>query len=140
VDEEALKKGGVLWMNRFTTTHHPRSKFVKTYEAKHPKATECLAKDRDELLAFYDFPAQHWAHVRTTNPIESTFATVRLRTKRTKGSGTRDACLAMVFKLAQVAQKGWRGLRGSELIPEVIRGVPFKDGIRPVPEVVQDVA
>jgi putative transposase len=77
--------------------------FVRTYEAEYPKATACLVKDKDELLVFYDFPAEHWKHLRTTNPIESTFATVRLRTKRTKGAGSRIACLTMVFKLAQSA-------------------------------------
>ncbi len=86
--------------------------FVKTFEAKYPKATECLAKDREVLLTFYDFPAEHWVHLRTTNPIESTFATVRLRTVQTKGSGSRTACLTMVFKLAQCAEKHWRRLNG----------------------------
>ena len=87
--------------------------FANTYRAKHPKAVECLEKDRDELLAFYDFPAEHWSHIRTTNPIESMFATVRLRTAKTKGCGTRQATLMMVFKLAQSAAKGWRKLNGS---------------------------
>jgi putative transposase len=104
---------------------------VATYEAKYPKATECLAKDRDVLLAFYDFPAEHWIHLRTTNPIESTFATVRLRHRRTKGSGSRTACLTMVFKLMQSAAKRWRLLNGSQLLPEVIAGVQFIDGIKP---------
>jgi transposase-like protein len=104
--------------------------FVKTYEAKFPKAVACLVKDKDELLAFYDFPAEHWKHLRTTNPIESTFATVRLRTKRTKGSGSRIACLAMVFKLAQAAERKWRKLDGYELLGDVIRGVKFKDGTK----------
>jgi transposase-like protein len=104
--------------------------FVKTYEAKYPKAVDCLVKDKDELLAFYDFPAEHWTHLRTTNPIESTFATVRLRTKRTKGSGSRIACLAMVFKLAQAAERKWRKLNGYELLGDVIRGVQFKDGTK----------
>ncbi len=104
--------------------------FVEKYEAKYPKAAQCLRKDRDELLAFYDFPAQHWQHIRTTNPIESTFATVRLRHRRTKGSGTRAACLAMVFKLAQTAEKKWRRLNGAILLRDVIDGVQFKDGIR----------
>jgi putative transposase len=104
--------------------------FVATYEAKYPKAVECLTKDRDVLLTFYDFPAEHWIHLRTTNPIESTFATVRLRTKRTKGSGTRTACLTMVFKLMQSAQKRWRTLNGSERIPDVIQGIPFINGIK----------
>ena len=105
-------------------------RFVATFEAKYPKASECLAKDRRELLAFYDFPAEHWMHIRTTNPIESTFATVRLRTHRTKGSGSRTACLTMVFKLTQCAQQSWRKLNGSVLLPEVIRGVQFVDGQR----------
>jgi putative transposase len=96
--------------------------FLRTYEAKYPKATECLAKDRHELLAFYDFPAEHWLHLRTTNVIESVFATVRLRTEKTKGSGTRAACLTMVFKLMQSASRRWRALNGSGLLAEVIKG------------------
>ncbi len=104
--------------------------FVANYEAKYPKAVACLKKDRDELLAFYDFPAEHWQHLRTTNPIESMFATVRLRHRRTKGSGSRVACLAMVFKLAEAAAKKWRRLNGAELVRDVIDGVQFKDGIR----------
>ena len=104
--------------------------FLETYGAKYPKACECLAKDREELLAFYDFPAEHWMHLRTTNPIESTFATIRLRTKKTKGHGSRKAALAMVFKLAESASRRWRALNGSELIPNVIEGVLFIDGVR----------
>jgi len=104
--------------------------FVSTFEAKYPKAVTCLVKDRDVLLTFYDFPAEHWVHLRTTNPIESTFATVRLRHRRTKGSGSRTACLTMVFKLAQAAEKRWRRLNGSALLPDVIRGVRFEDGIK----------
>ena len=104
--------------------------FLGKYEAKYPKAAHCLEKDRDELLAFYDFPAEHWQHLRTTNPIESTFATVRLRHRRTKGSGSRVACLAMVFKLAEAAEKKWRRLNGAELVRDVVDGVQFKDGIR----------
>lgn len=104
--------------------------FLSKFEAKYPKATACLAKDRDELLAFYDLPAEHWRHLRTTNPIESTFATVRLRTTRTKGSGSRIACLTMVFKLAQAAERKWRKLNGHALLGDVIRGVQFKDGIK----------
>src|SRR3954453_16072854 len=107
--------------------------FVKTYEAKYPKATECLAKDREVLLSFYDFPAEHWVHIRTTNPIESVFATVRLRHDKTKGSGTRTACLTMVFKLMESASKGWRSLNGSPLLAEVVRGTTFTDGIREKP-------
>jgi putative transposase len=104
--------------------------FVATYQAKYPKAVECLVKDRDELLAFYDFPAEHWQHLRTSNPIESTFATVRLRTSKTKGAGSRAACLAMAFKLVESAQKGWRKLNGSKWLPEVIAGVMFKNGVK----------
>jgi len=104
--------------------------FVSTFEAKYPSAAECLTKDREVLLTFYDFPAEHWRHIRTTNPIESTFATVRLRTKKTKGSGSRLACLVMVFKLAMAAQKKWRTLNGYKLIADVIDGVAFVDGIK----------
>jgi len=104
--------------------------FVETYQAKYPKAAECLVKDRDVLLTFYDFPAEHWMHIRTTNPIESTFATVRLRTRRTKGCGSRIATLTMVFRLTQCAEQHWRALNGSKLLDEVIRGVQFVDGLR----------
>jgi putative transposase len=107
--------------------------FVKTYQAKYPKATECLEKDKGVLLAFYDFPAEHWIHIRTTNPIESVFSTVRLRHDKTKGSGTRTACLTMVFKLMESASKGWRSLNGSPLLAEVVRGTKFVDGIREKP-------
>lgn len=105
-------------------------RFISTYQAKHPKASECLLKDKQELLAFYDFPAEHWQHLRTSNPIESTFAGIRLRTEKTKGSGTRSACLSMVYKLCELAQTHWRKLNGSALLPEVIQGVTFVDGIR----------
>ena len=104
--------------------------FLATFAAKFPAATTCLAKDRDVRLTFYAFPAEHWIHIRTTNPVESTFATVRLRTKKTKGAGSRVACLTMVFKLAMAAQKHWRALNGSQLIADVIDGVPFVDGVR----------
>ena len=104
--------------------------FLKTFRAKYPKAVACLEKDRDVLLAFYDFPAEHWVHLRTTNPIESTFATVRLRTRRTKGCGSRIACLTMVWKLVESASKRWRVLNGSEIIPDVIEGVRFVDGVK----------
>lgn len=105
--------------------------FLETYHAKYPKATDCLAKDRAVLLTFYDFPADHWIHLRTTNPIESTFATVRLRHRRTKGNGSRLACLTMVFKLMQSASKKWRLLNGAQLLPDVIAGVQFIDGVKP---------
>jgi len=105
--------------------------FVETYRTKYPKATECLTKDRAVLLTFYDFPAEHWIHLRTTNPIESTFATVRHRHRRTKGNGSRIACLTMVFKLMQSASKKWRLLNGSQFLPDVIAGVQFIDGLKP---------
>jgi transposase-like protein len=104
--------------------------FLATYGPKYPQACECLAKDRDELLAFYDFPAEHWIHLRTTNPIESVFATVRLRHKRTKGNGSRLACLAMVHQLMLSASKRWKLLNGAKLIPDVIQGVQFIDGVK----------
>jgi len=102
--------------------------FLSLYEAKYPKACECLKKDKTVLFTFYDFPAAHWQHIRTSNPIESTFATVRHRTRQTKGCGSRLATLTMVFKLATSAQKHWRKLRGYQLIEKVIKGVRFKDG------------
>lgn len=104
--------------------------FVETYQAKYPKAAECLKKDRASLLTFYDFPAEHWMHLRTTNPIESTFATVRLRTARTKGCGSRMATLTMVFRLVQCAQEHWRALNGSGLLRDVIGGIQFVNGLR----------
>ena len=109
---------------------HAFDAFVEDFQAKYPNAAACLVKDREALLAFYDFPAEHWIHLRTTNPIESTFATVRLRHRRTKGNGSRLACLAMVFKLARSAEKRRRRLNGHELIPDVIQGVRFIDGIK----------
>lgn len=102
--------------------------FVKKYGAKYDKAVACLAKDRDELLAFYDFPAEHWKHIRTTNPIESTFATVRHRTKRSKGCLSRDKTRIMVFKLVQAAEKNWLRLNGKKELPKVISGIKFTDG------------
>jgi len=103
--------------------------FIEKYDAKFPKATAKLTRDRDALLTFYDFPAEHWSHLRTTNPIESTFATVRLRHRRTKGSGTRHACLAMVFRLIQLAETNWRRLKSSNLLLKVVDGVRFVDGL-----------
>lgn len=101
---------------------------LECYSAKYPKAMECLQKDRKELLAFYNFPAEHWVHIRTTNPVESTFATVRLRSKRSKNCGPRDTTLAMVFKLMESAQKKWRKIRGFKLLTLVVNNVPFIDG------------
>jgi putative transposase len=114
--------------------------FAKAYQAKYPNAAECLTKDRDALLAFYDFPAEHWHHLRTTNPIESTFATVRLRTGKTRGCLSRKTGLTMVFKLMLSAQKRWTRLRGNNRVAEVIRGVNFKDGIAQQPEEIRSAA
>lgn len=107
--------------------------FLKTYGAKYPKATEKLVRDREALLAFYDFPAEHWQHLRTTNPIESTFATVRHRTTRTKNCVSRATFLGLAFKLAQEAEKSWRRIRGAERIADLVKGMVFKDGI-PAPD------
>jgi transposase-like protein len=104
--------------------------FLLSYEAKYAKAAECLAKDRDTLLTFYDFPAEHWIHLRTTNPIESTFATVRLRTAKTRGCVSRASILAMVFKLTKSAEQRWRKLKGAARLAQVLEGVRFKDGLQ----------
>lgn len=104
-------------------------RFVKEFELKYPKATETLKKNREELLTFYDFPAEHWKSIRSSNVIESTFATVRLRTKRTKGSGSRIATLTMVYKLAESAQKRWRRMWGYKKLEAVWEGVQFADGV-----------
>jgi len=103
--------------------------FEQEFERKYIKAVECLMKDREALLCFYDYPGEHWRHLRTTNPIESTFATVRLRTKKTKGCGSRIATMTMVFKLVQSAQKRWQKLHSRKLILKVIEGCKFEDGI-----------
>jgi transposase-like protein len=103
--------------------------FIESYALKYEKAADCLGKDRDALLAFYDFPAEHWKHLRTTNPIESTFATVRHRTIRSKGCLSNKTALAMVFKLVEGAQKSWRRLDGHGQLPKLILGVKFPDGL-----------
>ena len=103
-------------------------RFLAKYQAKYDKAAHCLAKDRETLLAFYDFPAEHWKHVRSTNPVESTFATVCLRTDQTKGCLSRMTALALVFKLAKSAERHWRRLDGSERLAQVIKGIRFRDG------------
>lgn len=102
--------------------------FLKLYTPKYPGACKCLEKNKDQLFTFYDFPAEHWAHIRTTNPIESAFATVRHRTRQTKGCGSRMATLTMVFKLAKAAEEGWRRLRGFVLLSKIVAGIKFKDG------------
>ena len=102
--------------------------FVDKYGAKYPRAADCLTKDRDTLLAFFDLPAEHWDHLRTTNPIESVFATVRHRTVRTKGALSPTTARLMVFKLVTTAARTWRRLKGENLLPKVVAGVTFKDG------------
>jgi transposase-like protein len=106
--------------------------FVETWSPKYEKAVECLTKDRDTLLAFYDFPAEHWKHLRTSNPIESSFATVRHRTVRSKGCLSNKTALAMIYKLAEAAEKNWRRLDGHNQLPKIILGVKFTDGIEVV--------
>lgn len=109
--------------------HKAFDRFVQTYEGKYPKAVACLSKDREALLAFYDFPAEHWVHLRTSNPIESTFGTIRHRTDRAKGCVSREGMLTMIYKLGLCAEKRWRRIRGFNHLAKVIAGVKFKDGI-----------
>ena len=119
-----------IWMSETKEEGHKAfDAFLEKYQAKYPEACQCLSKDREALLTFNDFPAEHWSHLRTTNPIESTFATIRLRHRRTKGCGTRRASLTMMFKLAQAAQKKWRRLNGYELKVPLMEGKKFVDGI-----------
>ena len=113
---------------------------LERFSPKYPKAMECLAKDRGSMLAFYDFPAENWQHIRTTNPIESVFATVRLRTTRTKNCGSRNTTLAMAFKLVETAQKRWQRLRGYKHLADVITGVKFTNGIKQEIDQKQDAA
>ena len=103
---------------------------LEQYSSKYAGAMECLKKDREELLTFYDFPAEHWIHIRTSNPIESAFSSIRLRTAKTRNCGSRETTLSMMFKLAQSAEKRWRRLQGHKLLGEVITGVRFKDGMQ----------
>ena len=120
-----------IWMAETkTAANEAFETFLDTYQDKYPKAAECLRKDRDTLLAFYDYPAAHWQHIRTTNPIESTFATVRLRTAKTRGCVSRKTILSLVYKLGLSAQKKWRKLRGFRHLADIISGVKFADGIK----------
>jgi transposase-like protein len=119
----------VYWAPNRAAAEAAIDAFAEKYRAKYGRAVECLAKDRDALLAFYDFPAEHWDHLRTTNPIESVFATVRHRTVRTKGSLSSTTARLMVFKLVVAASKTWRRLKGTNQLPKVIAGVRFNDGI-----------
>ena len=129
---QARAKAGLhdIWMaDTKANAETAFERFVTNYGAKYPKATECLAKDRAALLAFYEFPAEHWIHIRSSNVIESSFATIRHRTDRTKGCLTRDGMLAMIYKLGQSAERSWRRLRGFEWLAKVVEGVKFSDGI-----------
>ena len=129
---QARAKAGLhdIWMaDTKANAQSAFDQFVANYGAKYPKATECLAKDRATLLAFYDFPAEHWTHIRSSNVIESSFATVRHRTDRTKGCLTREGMLAMIYKLGQSAEHSWRRLRGFQWLAKVVDGVQFRDGI-----------
>ncbi len=110
--------------------------FTEACALKYEKAAHCLDKDRDALLAFYDFPAEHWKHLRTTNPIERTFATVRHRTIRSKGCLSNETALAMVFRLVEAAHKSWRRLDGQNQLPKVVHGATFKDGLEITNDVV----
>src|SRR5262249_23555355 len=102
--------------------------FITKYRPKYDKVASCLAKDRERLLVFYDFPAEHWKRIRTTDPIESTFATVRLRTDKTKGCLSHQTALAMVFKLTKLAERHWRRLDGSDRLGQLIQGIHFRNG------------
>ena len=120
-----------IWMAETREKAHSAfDQFVTTYHAKYPKASDCLQKDRTPLLAFYDFPADHWVHLRTTNPIESTFATIRHRTKRVKGAFSQQTLMAMMFKLAIAAEQSFRRIKGFDWLADVVRGVEFIDGMR----------
>ena len=118
-----------IWMAETRDDAHKAfDRALVRFESKYPGAMERLRKDREELLAFYDFPAEHWTHIRTTNPIESTFATVRLRTQRARNCGSRETTLAMVYKLLETAQKRWKRIKGFDLLALVVNNVKFKDG------------
>lgn len=126
--KEALQD---IWMAETRDdAYHAFSTFQKRFEAKYPKATDCLVKDKDEMLAFYDYPAEHWVHIRTTNPIESMFATVRLRTNKTKNCGNRKTTLMMAYKLMRSAETKWRRLRGFALLADVVKDVRFINGVK----------
>jgi len=130
VQPRAKKALQEIWMAEDRTSAEKAfDHFERSYGAKYPKAVGCLTKDRDVLLTFYDFPAEHWVHIRTTNPIESTFATIRHRTRQAKGCISRTTMLAMIYKLGMSAEKRWRRIRGFAYLAKVIEGVKFKDGI-----------
>ena len=130
---KAKKKLHQIWMapEKAEAEHH-FDDFIRIYEAKYPKAVQCLQKDQDVLLTFYDFPAEHWRHIRTTNPIESTFSTVRLRTDKVRSCFSSDTVVTMAFKLCQSAQKRWQRLHGYKILSKVIKGVNFVNGIEEI--------
>jgi len=133
--EKAKRALAEIWMAETKAAAHKAFEtFVKGYAAKYPKAVQCLEKDRKELLAFFDFPAEHWGHIRSTNVIESAFSTIRHRTDQTKNCLTRAGTLAMIYKLAMAAQGHWRRLRGFQYLGKVIEGVKFTDGVEVRPE------
>ncbi|GLW60414.1 IS256 family transposase [Hydrogenophilus thermoluteolus] len=130
VQPKAKKALQEIWMAEDRASAHKAfDHFVATYQAKYPKAVTCLEKDREALLAFYDFPAEHWVHIRTTNPIESAFATIRHRSDQAKGCVSRNTLLAMLYKLGMSAQKRWRRIRGFNYLAKVVEGVKFRDGV-----------
>ena len=129
-DALAKAKQGLqeIWMAE-TRAQRAFDDWIERYEDKYPKATACLARDREQLLAFYDFPAAHWTHLRTTNVIESAFATIRHRSSRAKGCVTRRTMLSMIYKMGMSAETSWRRLRSFRQFGKVIEGVKFHDGI-----------
>ena len=125
--EKKMTLQGLVWIIHHSLVHGNHASLLGV---KYDKAVAKLVKDREALLTFYDYPAEHWKHIRTSNPIESTFATVRHRTKRTKGCLSRRTGLAMAFKLMMSAQGKWRKLDGQNRLPEIIQGIEFRDGLR----------
>ena len=138
---QAKKDLHQIWMAQTRAAANAAfDRFVRTYQDKYPKVVEILIRDGEELLAFYDFPAKHWQSLRTTNPIESTFATIRHRTRRSKGCLTKTTMLSMMYKLGQCAEKKWRRLRGFRQLGKVIEGVEFKNGIEVIYNEIDQVA
>ena len=129
-----------LFGEAFPVALEPGTSRATKYGAKYDKAVACLTKDRDALLTFYDFPAEHWDHLRTSNPVESVFATVRHRTVRAKGAMSQDTARLMVFKLIMAAAKTWRRLKGENQLPKVIQGIKFTDGVEVISTSTQSAA
>ncbi|MGH8110752.1 MAG: IS256 family transposase [Rhodanobacteraceae bacterium] len=130
VQAKAKRDLQAIWMAPTrAAAEHAFEVFIATYQAKYPKAVETLTKDRERLLTFYDFPAEHWPHLRTSNPIESTFATVRHRSEQTRGAVSRESVMPFVFKLVKVAERHWRKLNGFHYLAKIIDGVRFRDGV-----------